>query len=85
MDITNVNYDNEIATSNNCMYMGHVEWTISRLANSSDGAFSVYGGGSVFGSDVYDYRAGRAVFNLESSVTYKSGTGPMSDPITINL
>ena len=72
MDITNVNYDNEIATSNNCMYMGHVEWTISRLANSSDGAFSMYGGGSVFCYDVYDYHAGRAVFNLESSVAYKS-------------
>ena len=79
------NYDYEKATSNNWMYMGLHEWTISRDADTSSYAFSVSRVGGVGEGRVYDYHAGRAVFNLVSSVTYKSGKGTMSEPITINL
>ena len=75
--------ETEIVTIN-WMYMGLYEWTISRSADSSDCAFFVYDAGSVGNSYVYFYFAVRPSFNLESSITYKSGSGTMSDPIRIN-
>ena len=67
----------------NWMYMGLNEWTISRSPSTSDLAFYV----NVLG-DVDNYRVGsrgvRPSFNLETSITYKSGTGSMNDPIIIN-
>ena len=87
--LTMGSYNNTTATNNNWMYMGLNEWTISRYASNSDYAFSVYGndayGGSVDRNGVYLGYVGRASFNLESSITYKSGSGSMSNPITINL
>jgi len=82
--LTMSSYNNTTATNNNWMYMGLYEWTISRRAGDSDDAFGVGGDG-----DVYDYIVGydfgvRASFNLESSVSYVSGSGSMSDPIVIN-
>ena len=64
--------------------MGLYEWTISRCAGSSDNAFCVD-----YDGYVNDYYVGsdlgvRASFNLESSVSYVSGSGSMSDPIVIN-
>ncbi len=68
----------------NWMHMGHIEWTISRFADYSDNAFSVNYDGYVYGN-IVNYNIGvRPSFNLESSVTYKSGTGTQSDPIRIN-
>ena len=82
--LTMSSYNNTTATNNNWMYMGLYEWTISRNADPSDNAFLVSGDGSVD----YDYVDGilgvRASFNLESSVSYVSGSGSMSDPIVIN-
>ena len=78
-------YSNTTATNNNWMYMGLNEWTISRSAGGSGFAFFVYGDGGVGTYDVNYRYAGRASFNLESSITYKSGSGSMSNPITINL
>ena len=64
--------------------MGLYEWTISRIADYSDRAFLVYIDGGVL-SNYVDNRFGvRASFNLESSVSYVSGSGSMSDPIVIN-
>ena len=81
--LTMSSYNNTTATNNNWMYMGLYEWTISRRAGTSDSAFLVYGGG-VYGNNV-DIDVGvRASFNLESSVSYVSGSGSMSDPIVIN-
>ena len=76
--------DYRAATSVNWMYMGLVEWTISRLADRSNTAFVVYGAGHV--DDNYaDYAcAVRPVFSLSSSVNYASGSGTAADPITIN-
>ena len=82
--LTMSSYNNTTATNNNWMYMGLYEWTISRSADYSDGAFYVYSDGDVdYFSVDYDYGV-RASFNLESSVSYVSGSGSMSDPIVIN-
>ena len=64
--------------------MGLYEWTISRYAVISFSAFSVSGVGSVLGSGVYGNGGVRASFSLESSVSYVSGSGSISDPIVIN-
>ena len=83
--LTMGSYNNTTATSTNWMYMGMGEWTILRYSDSSLHAFLVRNegllrsSGSVYG----DYFGARASFNLESSITYVSGTGSMSDPITI--
>ena len=77
-------YNNTTATNNNWMYMGLEEWTISRYSDNSYDTFVVnYYGDLTYYSASNDY-AGRAVFNLEYSVTYKSGTGTIVDPILIN-
>ena len=82
--LTMSSYNNTTATNNNWMYMGLYEWTISRIAGSSNNAFSVYSVGNVYYGNVnYDYGV-RASFSLESSVSYVSGSGSMSDPIVIN-
>ena len=82
--LTMSSYNNTTATNNNWMYMGLYEWTISRYADYSDGAFTVHSDGGVYGDGVYGYFGVRASFNLESSVSYVSGSGSMSDPIVIN-
>ena len=84
-NLTMYNYNDELATNNNWMYMGLYEWPISRYANLSNIAFGVSIDGRVNFFNVNERFVGRATFNLESSVTYKSGTGTMSNPITINL
>ena len=82
--LTMSSYNNTTATNNNWMYMGLYEWTISRSADGSDFAFDVDYDGYV-GDDRVDGNYGvRASFNLESSVSYVSGSGSMSDPIVIN-
>ncbi len=82
--LTMSSYNNTTATNNNWMYMGLYEWTISRSADGSDFAFFVDSDGYV-DYDYVDTDYGvRASFNLESSVSYVSGSGSMSDPIVIN-
>ena len=82
--LTMSSYNNTTATNNNWMYMGLYEWTISRTADYSNYAFYVHYDGYV-NYNYVDYRSGvRASFNLESSVSYVSGSGSMSDPIVIN-
>ena len=82
--LTMSSYNNTTATNNNWMYMGLYEWTISRNAGYSDYAFFVNLDGDVNFSRVNDFSGVRASFNLESSVSYVSGSGSMSDPIVIN-
>ena len=82
--LTMSSYNNTTAKNNNWMYMGLYEWTISRNADYSGNAFRVLNVGFV---DYYyvNYLDGvRASFSLESSVSYVSGSGSMSDPIVIN-
>ena len=82
--LTMGNYNNTTATSTNWMYMGLYEWTISRTADRSSSAFRVYYGGRVDDGYVYNNRAVRPSFSLESSITYVSGSGSASDPMVIN-
>ena len=82
--LTMSSYNNTTATNNNWMYMGLYEWTISRSADNSDDAFGVLSDGHVNGHSVDSLNGVRASFNLESSVSYVSGSGSMSDPIVIN-
>ena len=76
--------DYRAATSINWLYLGSDEWTISRTLDYSGTVFAVMSG------RLFNYDAGmgryevRPTFNLESSVTYISGIGTMSDPIRIN-
>ena len=72
-------------STNNWMYMGMSEWTISRDSGNSNGAFYVYAAGNVNGYNVgYSYIAVRPSFYLNSSVTYARGTGEASNPIRVN-
>ena len=82
--LTMSSYNNTTATNNNWMYMGLYEWTISRSAGDSDNAFLVLDAGRVYYYLVNYSNGVRASFNLESSVSYVSGSGSMSDPIVIN-
>ena len=82
--LTMSSYNNTTATNNNWMYMGLYEWTISRNADYSNNAFFVYYDGFVDYDRVNLNVGVRASFNLESSVSYVSGSGSMSDPIVIN-
>ena len=78
-------YNGEAIKSVNWMYMGLVEWTISRNADYKSGAFIVNNTGSLNDYNI-GYGAGgvRPVFNLSSSVNYVSGSGTAADPILVN-
>ena len=72
------------AKGENWLYGGGWDWTISRLSDYSDLAFSVYYNGFVGDNYVYDGSGVRPSFSLLSSTTYVSGSGSMSDPVRIN-
>ena len=77
-------YWNDHIVSNNWMYMGLDEWPISRISEVSFAIVVMTNDGGLGGNNANCYYAGRAVFNLETSITYKSGAGTMNDPIIIN-
>ena len=70
-------------TSKNWLYLGSDEWTISRYSGTTFSAFFVDSTGNVSSDSVTLSCAVRPSFNLESSVTYVSGSGTQSDPIII--
>ena len=82
------NYDGSVNGSTirslNWMHMGYYEWTLSRSADRSGSAFFVYYVGGVDDDNVLSNYAVRPSFNLESSITYLSGSGSASDPMVIN-
>ena len=82
--LTMNNYNSTTAKNLNWMHMGYYDWTLSRHADDSSYAFLVYYNGSVSSYSVNDDFAVRPSFNLESSITYASGSGTQSDPIRIN-
>ena len=78
-------YNSAAITGANWMYLGAYEWTISRLADTSDIAFYVDESGYVAGSYIVAIAYGvRPVFSLSSSVSYVSGSGSATDPILVN-
>ena len=68
----------------NWMHMGYYDWTISRDVDTSYFAFDVYNDGGVQYDNVGNDIAVRPSFNLESSITYVSGSGSANDPMVIN-
>ena len=78
------NYDGEAIKSVNWMYMGLLEWTLSRYANCAYNVFLVRITGSVTDYDAYRAYGVRPVFYLTSSVNYASGSGTAADPIVVN-
>ena len=87
-ETTLINYGGSVNGSTirslNWMYMGIDEWTISRRADRSDYAFGVDAAGRGDSRFVVNAFAVRPSFNLESSITYVSGSGSASDPMVIN-
>ena len=77
-------YDGEAIINVNWMYIGAIEWTISRYADNSNFAFFVNRVGRVNGYNVSSGSAVRPSFNLSSSVNYASGSGSATDPILVN-
>ena len=78
-------YKNSTITTNNWMYMGLLEWTITPLSSSSNYVFLVSShGGLIDNLAFFDYSA-RPVFYLESTVELSSGTGTSTDPFVLNL
>ena len=82
------NYDGSVNGSTirslNWMHMGYYDWTISRSADTSNHAFNANHVGHVNYNIVNFSIAVRPSFNLESSITYVSGSGSASDPMVIN-
>ena len=73
--------------TDNWMYMGDIEWLISRVTVSTALAFYVRSnsGGIVYGVGVGFAYAVRPSFSLTSTATISSGTGTSSDPFVLNL
>ena len=81
---TNLNdYDNSSITSNNWMYMGFYEWTITPNSSSSNLVFILYDSGTLTFRDSDYALSVRPVFYLKSNVEYAGGTGTESDPFTL--
>ena len=76
-------YNYESATSDNWLYLGSDEWTISRISGGADYVFRVNSSGYVDEFDVFWPLAVRPVFYLNSSISYVSGSGSSADPIRI--
>ena len=78
-------YNYESATSDNWLYLGSYEWTISRRSDDSAFAFHVTSSGYLDGyRGAYNTHAVRPVFYLNSSISYVSGSGSSADPIRIS-
>ena len=77
-------YNGAAIKSVNWMYMGLLEWTISRNADRASSVFGVGITGYVSNYSASNTLGVRPVFNLSSSVNYVSGSGTAADPIVVN-
>ena len=77
-------YSSSSITSNNWMYIGLYDWTISRCSSNSYSVFRVISSGDVSYGAVSGGGTMRPAFYLESSTSYVSGSGTQSNPIRIN-
>ena len=75
--------DYRFSKGENWLYGGGWNWTISRRSDFSYTAFSVHINGGMGYGNVDSGSGARPSFSLESSTTYVSGSGSMSDPIII--
>ena len=73
-------YSNSTITSNNWMFMGLYEWTLTPSSSNSYYVFSLSNFGTL---NYYDANRGfsaRPVFYLESNVALQGGSGTLGDP-----
>ncbi len=77
-------YDNSTLRSNNWLYLGTDEWSISRLPSYDNLAYTFNANGRISNSGATYKRVIRPTFYLNSGVLYISGTGTSSNPIRIN-
>ena len=77
------NYDNSTITSNNWMYMGLYEWTITPYSSYSDRVFRVSDNGRLSNGNAYIGFSARPVFYLESDVELSGGSGTSDDPYAL--
>ena len=78
-------YNDSTATSNNWMYMGYTEWTISPSSSNSDNVFFLDFLGHLSTSNANDGFGSRPVFYLKASVAYAGGSGTKDSPITLTV
>ena len=83
--LTISNYNSSTATSNNWMYLGLTEYTITRDSEFAFDVFGPQGAGDILSFSATYGAAVRVVFYLESSVGYKSGIGSVNDPIILEV
>lgn len=76
-------YNSPRIASNNWMYMGSWDWTISRNSDTSSSVLSVNSTGKVISFDKGNGFGIRPCFYLNTTVVYVSGDGSMSNPIRI--
>ena len=76
-------YDSSTITSNNWMYMGLYEWTITPYSSSSSNVFYVNDSGDLNRFNANYGFAARPVFYLESNAQLEGGSGTSSDPYTL--
>ena len=73
-------YDNSTITSNNWLYMGLYEWTITPNSSYSNYVLSVDNNGYLLNDRASVGYAARPVFYLKSNVALQGGSGTSSDP-----
>ena len=79
------NYNSSTNTSNNWLYMGLTEWTISRFSDYDNFAFIVADTGRIGSSTLEFYGAVRPTFYLKSNVILTDGDGSSSNPYRVAL
>lgn len=75
--------DYNLNTSLNWMYMGMLEWTISKASNTTNKVLAIDPKGNVYDKPLPSYSAVRPSFYISNSIKFKSGIGSKNDPIRI--
>ncbi len=78
------NYENSTLRSNNWLYLGTDEWTITPNSSYYYSVFRLYDVGRLGADHARNGYSARPVFYLNSNVTYVSGDGTESNPYRIS-
>ena len=82
-DATGVNQDYRDAITENWLYSGKSEWTLTIDSNTNSNVYSLYGSGKVDRNGARNAFMIRPVMFLKNNVIYISGTGTSTDPYRI--
>ena len=84
--VTNLNsYSNSTIKSNNWLYIGLDEWTITPLLEDNTKAAYLHNNGNVNDSHTVFSRPARPAFYLKSNVILEGGTGTKSSPYRLSI